>query len=142
VDEARRRRQKPHMKVFAALPVVLLLGACAPTTLLQQLGFQPGPPALKCDVEVRFESRCCGVNQQAHEQVSKVASRAKGVTQALEWKWGREGESTMCMVTASPDHGERLFVQLTDKRFPPSTSATTVSRGERHIRLEAEAPKT
>lgn len=126
------------MKRFATLAAVVLLGSCAPTALLQQ---RPGPPALACDVEITFASSCCGIDQPAHAHLSRVIHRAKGVGQALEWTWGREGECSICLVTASKADAQRLFTRLTATRYPAQTSVTTVKMGERAVVLEATVAK-
>ena len=113
---------------------LLLLGACATTASavpLERLGAKPDFP---CAVTVEFTSACCGINRAAYDAITAQAPRLPGVLRAAVWRWGREGERTLCLATSQ---GAQNFAALTSRKYPTANSASTwVTFGEQKVKLE------
>lgn len=82
--------------------LALLLGGCASAT----------PAEAPCAVKVDFGSYCCGVDGETKAAVERYLEGAGGIVRSTSAPWGREGESTRCIVTRSRADAERIFRDL------------------------------
>ena len=103
--------------------VALLAGGCASTA----------PADAPCSVKVDFGSYCCGVDHETKAAVERYLEGARGVDRSTSRSWGREGESTRCVVTRSRADTDRIFGDLSAlvppvARRGPVTVVTTDGR--------------
>jgi hypothetical protein len=83
------------------LPLALLATGCA-----------TAPAAAPCSVKIDFGSYCCGVDGETKAAMERYLQGARGVVSSTAERWGREGESTRCVVTRTPADAERIFRDL------------------------------
>jgi hypothetical protein len=76
------------------------------------------PAEAPCSVKVDFGSYCCGVDGETRAAVERYLEGARGVIRSTSQPWGREGESTRCIVTRSPGDTDRIFADLS-AMIPP-----------------------
>jgi hypothetical protein len=88
--------------------VLLLAGGCA----------SAAPVDAPCSVKVDFGSYCCGVDGETRAAVERYLEGARGVVRSSSRPWGREGESTRCIVTRSRGDADRVFADLS-AMIPP-----------------------
>ena len=88
--------------------VVLLAGGCA----------SAAPGEAPCSVKVDFGSYCCGVDGETKAAVERYLEGARGVVRSTSQPWGREGESTRCIVTRARADTDRIFAGLS-AMIPP-----------------------
>ena len=77
--------------------------------------------ATECDVEVTFGSACCGVDSDLRAKILAVTSVDPDVAESSEKRWGREGESTLCLKMSDPAATDRLYGAIATQL--PATSA-------------------
>ena len=106
---------------IAALSFAVLAG-CA--------GAGAAPPATpadaSCSVSVQFGSYCCGVDGETRAAVDRYLASARGVAAATSRAWGREGESTRCIVTRSRADTDRIYRDIA-AMIPPVANRGPVS---------------
>jgi hypothetical protein len=125
------------MKALRLSPLLLLAACAAASAPIEDRGYMSGGPNAVCDVQISFSSACCGINGRALEGVRATVGRAAGVTNAIEWSWGREGEKGICVKTATPAAADALYSAIIVQRYPTDNHATTtVTREGRHQRLD------
>ena len=84
--------------------------------------------ATECDVEVTFGSACCGVDSDLRAKVLAVTSANPDVTESSEKRWGREGESTLCLKMSDPAAADRLYGAIATQLPATSAKAPTTVR--------------
>jgi hypothetical protein len=82
--------------------LALLTGGCA----------SAAPAEAPCAVKVEFGSYCCGVDGETKAAVERYLEGADGVLRSTSQPWGREGESTRCVVTRRRGDADRIFRDL------------------------------
>lgn len=65
-----------------------------------------------CSLRVRFASYAMGIDGQAATRMGTAIREAEGVTAVTRYRWGREGEYTLCVRTRSARDAAALFVRL------------------------------
>jgi dihydrodipicolinate synthase/N-acetylneuraminate lyase len=83
-------------------PLALLAAGCATTPATQA----------PCAVKIDFGSYCCGVDGETKAAVERYLEGARGVTGSTSNAWGREAESTRCVVTRSRADTDRIYRDL------------------------------
>lgn len=91
------------------LPALVLLAGCATAA----------PADAPCSVKVDFGSYCCGVDGETKAAVERYLEGARGVVRTTSQPWGREGESTRCVVTRTRGDTDRIFADLS-AMVPPA----------------------
>ena len=125
--------------IRAAALAVLLLAGCAATP--PPLADTPEASSA-CDVEVSFGSYAMGVDGDLKTRILAVIASADGVESSDERRWGREGESTVCIQTASARAADRLFNDIA--ALIPETSPrapTTVTHRDGRSRASGPPPE-
>lgn len=84
--------------------------------------------ATECDVEVNFGSACCGVDGDLRAKILVVTSADPDVTESSEKRWGREGESTLCLKLSDPAAADRLYGAIATQLPATSAKAPTTVR--------------
>ena len=84
--------------------------------------------ATECDVEVTFGSACCGVDSDLRAKILAVTSADPAVVESSEKRWGREGESTLCLKMSDPAAADRLYGLVATQLPPASSKAPTTVR--------------
>ena len=82
----------------------------------------------ECDVEVTFGSACCGVDSDLRAKILAVTSADPDVAESSEKRWGREGESTLCLKMSDPAAADRLYGAIANQLPPTSAKAPTTVR--------------
>lgn len=120
--------------IRAAAVAALLLAGCAAT---------PPAPAddgpRPCDVTVSFGSYAMGVDHDLKARILALVASDRSVEDSEERRWGREGESDLCIHAPAPGAADRLFDQIA--ALIPATSdraPTTVTH--RDGRSDASGP--
>jgi hypothetical protein len=98
------------MKSHVAL-LLCFLGGAAAAAPLERLGPAERPPE-PCSLSVDFVSICCGPDRAMHDRVMRAVSADRGIKRAYSWPWGREGESTLCLVTRSKADTRRVVARF------------------------------
>lgn len=94
-----------------ALAAALILSIAAPVAA-QPLR-RDSAQGQTCAVTVRFGSYAMGIDQRAFERVQRyVASHRRLVRGSSVQTWGREGERTVCIATASRQATRQVFGDL------------------------------
>jgi len=99
-----RSKMTPKILLSAAA----LLAGCA----------SAAPAEAPCSVKVDFGSYCCGVDGETKAAVERYLEGARGVVRSTSQAWGREGESSRCIVTRSRGDTDRVFTDLS-AMIPP-----------------------
>jgi len=86
------------------LGAVLLVG-CAPVEAPVTERVTPGV----CHVTVTFASYGTGADGALRDQVLALIQAEPGVTDVQDSRWGREGESTLCVSTLGEVATDRLY---------------------------------
>lgn len=81
--------------------------------------------ATECDVEVTFGSACCGVDGDLRAKILAVTSADPDVAESSEKRWGREGESTVCLKMSDPAAADRLYGAIATELPATSVKAPT-----------------
>ncbi|MGV8929472.1 MAG: hypothetical protein ACOH1E_06955 [Brevundimonas sp.] len=86
--------------------MALLLAACAgPRHTLQ-------PTIELCDVEIVFGSYAMGVDQALKASILRTVRSNADVAEWSEVRWGREGESTVCVHSPNESAADRLYDRI------------------------------
>ena len=104
------------MKILAALPALLMAAACAHGPMVTA---GPAGDEAACDVLIRFDSACCGVDAVALAGVTRMVSGRPDVARATQWSMGREGEKRICLTTTSAHAADDIFAMLARHYYPP-----------------------
>jgi hypothetical protein len=91
--------------------LLCLVGGVAAAAPIESLGWAERPPEV-CSFTVDFGSACCGPDPATHERITRSVVTDPGVRRAYVWPWGREGESTLCLVTRSGADTRRIMAQF------------------------------
>jgi hypothetical protein len=94
--------------VIRALAAALLLAGCATT---HQAVTHPVTPGV-CHVEVSFGSYAMGVDGELKARIQAVVEADEDVLDVEETRWGREGESTLCISTLGMPAADRLYAEI------------------------------
>lgn len=65
-----------------------------------------------CPLTVSFGSYAMGIDGAVFAKVSALLARDRGVTRIEQFRWGREGEVTLCARTRGRSEAARLFVRV------------------------------
>jgi len=82
----------------------------------------------ECDVEVSFGSYGAGPDAALRDSMVSLLKADPGVTASEMKPWGREGESTLCLVTKDEAAANRLYGTLAAQLPSTSTRAPTTVR--------------
>ncbi|WP_180140737.1 hypothetical protein [Sphingomonas sp. R-74633] len=88
----------------ALLPVLGLLVFAAPLP-----AFAQAAPAAHCAVSVQFGSYAMGIDRPAFERVRTLLAHDRGVLTVEHQRWGREGETTLCVQLRKASDTRRVF---------------------------------
>lgn len=100
----------PRLPMIAALALCLgavSLGAasCAPVEAPVTDRVTPGV----CHLTVTFASYGTGADSALRDRITALIQADRGVLDVQESRWGREGESTLCVSTQSETVTDRLY---------------------------------
>ena len=95
--------RKPLLAILA-----LLAAGCA----------SAAPAEAPCSVKVDFGSYCCGVDGETKAAVERYLTGAVGIVRSTSQPWGREGESSRCVVTRTRADTDRVFRDIS-AMIPP-----------------------
>jgi len=70
------------------------------------------PAEAPCSVKVDFGSYCCGADGETKAAVERYLEGARGVVRSTSQPWGREGESSRCVMTRARADTDRIFADL------------------------------
>lgn len=119
------------------LAACALIGGCATAV--------PRDPLIvrtSCDVEVSFGSYAMGVDQELKARVLEVVSGNADVAGSVETPWGREGESTLCIMADDAVATDRLYDRIVDLLPRDSERApTTVTHADGRSRAVGMPPE-
>lgn len=101
------------MKLLALPLSALMLVAAAPAP---QQNFVDMPrnseaPA-SCPLTVQFGSYGTGIDRPTLKRVEDLLRRERRVAKVERYRWGREGEVTLCARTRSASDARRLFARI------------------------------
>lgn len=120
--------------IRVALFAALLLAGCAAT---------PSAPAddgpRPCDVTVSFGSYAMGVDHDLKARILALVASDRGVEGSEERRWGREGESDLCIYAPGPGAADRLFDQIA-AQIPETSSRAPTTVSHRDGRRDASGP--
>jgi hypothetical protein len=68
-----------------------------------------GNPAPQCAVSVQFASYAMGIDRPAFDRVQALLKRDRGVRSVEVQRWGREGETNLCVQTRKAGDARRIF---------------------------------
>lgn len=116
------------------LPILALVALAAPAS-----AFAQARPAPQCAVSVGFASYAMGIDRAALDRVQSLLRRDRGVRAVEAQRWGREGETTLCVKLRRPGDARRVFGRV-KAALParPRGPITVETRGG----LRFEAPRT
>jgi hypothetical protein len=86
------------------MPVLAALVLAAPLPALAR-----GAPAPGCAVSVQFASYAMGIDRGAFDKVQALLKRDRGVRSVEAQRWGREGETTLCVQLHRASDARRVF---------------------------------
>ncbi|CAN5323352.1 hypothetical protein BH10PSE1_BH10PSE1_01320 [soil metagenome] len=86
------------------------------------------PATAACDVEVSFGSFGAGVDAPLHGQILALTRANPDVTTSTEEPWGREGETTLCLMARDEAATDRLYGMIAAQLPSTSTRAPTTVR--------------
>ncbi|MFS2110564.1 hypothetical protein ACCC88_12800 [Sphingomonas sp. Sphisp140] len=120
------------MRMFV-LPVLGLVALAVPASAFAQGAGTPG-----CAVRVEFASYAMGIDRAAFDRVQALLKRDRGVRAVEVQRWGREGETNLCIQLRRPGDARRVFGRLkTALPAKPRGPITVEARGG----LRFAAPK-
>lgn len=95
--------------MIRALAAAILLAGCAAGGMSapDELPMEVDP----CDVEIQFGSFAMGIDQDLRARVVAMVEAEPDAT-SEEAHWGREGESTICVMTSDARVTDRLYVAI------------------------------
>lgn len=102
----------------APLPLLLALAACTGAPGAGTAGATGVPitdvegEPRNCAMTVRFGSYAMGIDRGAADRIERLLSGDRTVTSISRHSWGREGEYTLCVRTASPGDAAILFARI------------------------------
>ena len=120
------------MRAFV-LPVLGLVALAVPASAFAQAASAPG-----CAVRVEFASYAMGIDRAAFDRVQTLLKRDRGVRAVEVQRWGREGETNLCIQLRRTSDARRVFGQV-KAALPakPRGPITVEARGG----LRFEAPR-
>ena len=89
-----------------------------------------------CPLTIGFGSYAMGIDGRAFERVSALLMRDRGVKRVEQYRWGREGEVTLCARMRTPADARRLFSRVRAMLPVRPRGPVTVTVG----RLSFQAP--
>lgn len=93
--------------MIRALAAALLLAGCAADRAMTH----PVTPGV-CHVEVSFGSYAMGVDHDLRTRILAVIEAEDDVLDVQEQRWGREGESTLCVSTLGMPAADDLYATI------------------------------
>lgn len=97
------------VKIAPLLSALALISGCASAS--GSPDSEPAPGG--CDVTVAFGSYAMGIDGQAADDVEAYVSGHPALVTQSQWtRWGREGERTVCLTTASTEATRTVFISL------------------------------
>jgi hypothetical protein len=91
-----------------------------------------------CPLTVSFGSYAMGIDGASYARVTRLLSRDRHVKRIEQFRWGREGEVTLCARTRSKADARRLFARVRALVPPNPRGPVTVSIDGTSVR----APRT
>lgn len=91
-------------------------------------GIAAAPSTTTCDVEVSFGSFGAGIDGPLREEVLTLTRADPDVVASTENRWGREGESTLCLKLTDAAAADRLYGAIAARLPSTSTRAPTTVR--------------
>jgi len=82
----------------------------------------------ECDVEVSFGSYGAGPDATLRDSIVSLIKADPAVTASEMKPWGREGETTLCLIAKDPAAANRLYGTLAAQLPSTSTRAPTTVR--------------
>ena len=110
------------------LPALGLMALSEPPAPLQETP--------RCAVRVQFGSYAMGIDRVALERVQAVLKRTRGVRTVAAQRWGREGETTLCVATRRTSDVRRVFGRIT-AALPRTPRGPILVEGRGGLRFEA-----
>ena len=92
----------------AALAALLACAAARAAPLVRDTMVEP----TGCSLTVRFGSYAMGIDRPAATKIAAAIGRSKGVAAVTRYRWGREGEYTLCVRTRTAREAAALFERL------------------------------
>ncbi len=86
------------------LSVAGILALAAPAAAHAQ-----NAPASQCGVRVEFASYAMGIDRAAFDRVQGLLKRERAVRGVEVQRWGREGETNLCVQLRRPGDARRVF---------------------------------
>lgn len=86
------------------LPTLGLFALAAPVS-----AFAQGASSPECGVRVEFASYAMGIDRAAFDRVQVLLKRDRGVRGVEVQRWGREGETNLCVQLRRPSEARRVF---------------------------------
>lgn len=87
------------------LPVLAFLAAAAPLPAVAQ-----APP--QCALSVQFGSYAMGIDRPAFDRVQALLKRDARVRGVALQRWGREGETTLCVTLRRERNAKAVFERV------------------------------
>jgi hypothetical protein len=78
-----------------------------------------------CSIRIDFGSYCCGTDAALRRWVEAYIAANEAISEVTEFRWGFEGESTLCLQIASLEQARTVFEDV--KAMIPAESRQTWS---------------
>lgn len=99
------------MKTLA--PILAALALTAPASAQTRAPITSVSEAPRdCPLTISFASYAMGIDGRAFDRVSALLTRDRGVRAIEQYRWGREGEVTLCARVRSTADARRLFSRV------------------------------
>lgn len=121
------------MGSMVRLTILALVVATGPA-----LGWRDSPSLDHCVIEIAFGSAASGVDGATRAAIRRYLDGEHGILSATNYPWGREGESTLCLVTRSSGDTKRISARIA--RLIPAAPAK--NQGYTHVRFRTAAGAT
>ncbi len=113
------------------VPVLAFLTLALPASAHAQ-----GSPAPQCAVSVQFASYAMGIDRPAFDRVQALLKRDRGVRGVELQRWGREGETNLCVQTRKVSDARRIFGRV-KAALPAKPRGPIVVETRSGLRFEA-----
>jgi hypothetical protein len=121
--------------VRVLLPVLALLSVALPASAHAQ-----ARPAPQCAVSVQFASYAMGIDRAAFDRVQALLKRDRDVRGVEVQRWGREGETNLCVQTRKASDARRIFGRV-KTILPARPRGPIVVETQGGLRFEAPRPR-
>ncbi len=92
--------------------IAAVLGALALAGCASSARSSTGVDGVRCDFTVAFGSYGAGVDTVLKERMTRMLATDHRVAATVERRWGREGESTLCIRSRNSGDVDTLFGEL------------------------------